>query len=308
MALPTVLITGATGFLGRHCLPLLLRCAESVHATSRRPPLGRAAEVHWHQTDLLDVAQVARLVAALRPTHLLHLAWETTPGKYGSSAENLAWLASSLHLLRAFASHGGRRVVVAGTCAEYDWDHGYCSEGKTPLAPATLYGKCKGALRSVLEGFAALTELSQAWGRLFYLYGPHEHPDRFVASVIRRLLAGETAPCTAGTQRRDYLHVQDAAEALVTLLASNVTGAVNIASGQPTAVGDIARLIGQKIGRTHLLALGAQPLARHEPPLLVADVRRLRTELDWQPQFDLDRGLAQTIGWWQEAREGADDA
>src|SRR5581483_9823238 len=190
----TVLITGAAGFVGRHCLPPLARRDYVVHAAGRRPPAGRAG-AHWHAADLLDPGQVADLLAEVRPTHLLHLAWVTTPGAYWASPDNLAWLAASLHLVRQFAACGGRRVVVAGTCAEYDWGYGYCAEGKTPLAPATLYGKCKDALRSVLEGFAAAADLSTAWGRLFYLYGPHEHPDRFVASVIRRLLAGEPAPC-----------------------------------------------------------------------------------------------------------------
>ena len=190
-------------------------------------------------------------------------------------------------------------MVMVGTCAEYDWRYGYCSESITPLLPGTLYGRCKGALRSVLEPFAEQAQISWAWGRLFFLYGPNEHPDRLVASVIRRLLAGEPAPCSVGNQVRDFLHVQDAAEALVALLGSDFQGSVNVASGKPTTVRELVLAIAEKVGRSDLLQFGAQPVGKEEPPLLVADVRRLNETISWHPQYDLDAGLVQTIAWWK---------
>jgi len=184
-----VLITGATGFIGRQCLLPLSRCADEVHAVSRsgaRFPPG----IRSHAVDLLDPVQAAALVARVRPTHLLHLAWITTPKVYWTSPENLRWVEVSEELLRAFAGHGGERVVMAGTCAEYDWSLGHCDEATTPLKPGTLYGECKDRLRATLETFARRTGMSTAWGRVFFLYGPHEHPNRLVSSVIRSLLAG----------------------------------------------------------------------------------------------------------------------
>src|SRR5207245_614301 len=89
---------------------------------------------------------------------------------------------------------------------------------------------CKLALASLLEAYAGQTGLSQAWARIFFLYGPREHPKRLVSSVIRSLLRGERARCSHGQQIRDYLHVEDAAGALVALLESEVTGR---AAGRP---------------------------------------------------------------------------
>jgi nucleoside-diphosphate-sugar epimerase len=294
-----VLITGATGFIGRPCLASLRERAEEVHAVARNandlPP-----GVATHCVDLLDPSQTAALMAEVKPTHLLHLAWITTPKVYWTSPENLRWVEASLALLRAFADNGGRRVVMAGSCAEYDWSGGHCDE-KTPLQPATLYGACKNAMRSILDAFARQVGISAAWGRVFFLYGPHEHPGRLVFSVIRQLLAGQPAPCSPGLQQRDFLHVADVAAAFVSLLASEVTGAVNIASGQTVAVRDVVKKIAEEIGRPDLLRLGALPTAEGEPLVLSASVQRLQKEVGWVPRFSLEEGLAQTIAWHRGA-------
>lgn len=294
-----VLITGATGFIGRHCLPLLSASDCQVHAVSSRMPENTQPDVYWHQADLLDSGQVTKLMADVQPTHLLHFAWYAVPGKYWTSQENIRWLQASLTLLQTFASQGGQRVVMAGTCAEYDWKYGYCSERITPLLPATLYGTCKHALQAILDAFSRQTGLSSAWGRIFFLYGPHENPDRLISSVIRSLLQGKPARCSHGSQIRDFLHVQDVADAFVTLLKSDVSGPVNIASGQPVALKDVIHKIASKLGWHDLVQLGAIPVSADEPHLLIADIGRLSGEVGWQPKLDLDIGLEQTIAWWK---------
>jgi len=300
-----VLVTGASGWLGRHCLPLLLERGYDVHAVATKPRTPSAANFHWHQVDLLDDSRAAALVAEVRPTDLLHLAWCATPGIYWTSPENFAWVRASLILLQAFATHGGERLVTAGTCAEYDWRYGYCSESVTPLAPMTVYGTCKNALQNMTDSFAAEYGLASAWGRVFFLYGPHEQPARLVPSVIRALLAGDPARCTHGNQVRDYLHVADVAAAFVALLEGDVTGAVNIASGKPVTVKEIVSLIGEMLDRSELIQFGAIPAPANDPPLLVADTRRLTGEIGWSPTYDLRAGLAETLRWWSTRMDNA---
>src|SRR5262249_29881150 len=159
--------------------------------------------------DLLDPASLEALMCKVRPSHLLHLAWVTTPGKYWTSPENRAWIDASLRLLQTFVAHGGRRALLAGTCAEYDWTVGRGYECRTPLKPSSLYGACKNALREEVEAFAHKAGLSVAWARVFFLYGPYEHPHRLAPSVIRPLLQAQPATCSLGDQRRDYLHAAD---------------------------------------------------------------------------------------------------
>ncbi len=295
-----VLLTGATGFIGRACLPALRAAGAHIHAVARSAV--SAPGVASHRADLLDPRQVAALVAEVRPTHLLHLAWIATPGVYWTSPENLGWLAASATLLREFVAQGGRRVVIAGTCAEYDWSQaGVCHEFSTPVAPSTVYGTCKHALRLVTEQFARQSGVSTAWGRIFFLYGPGEAPQRLIASTIRALLAGQPALCTSGTQRRDLLHVQDVGDALVALLRSEVGGPVNIGSGVPTPLADVVTRIGELLGRPDLVRLGARPTPSGEPPVLVADTGRLFSEVGWRPRMALDDGLAQSIDWWRSS-------
>ncbi len=299
-----ILLTGATGFIGRHCLPILVTKDLEVHAVSLEPITDKGTDVHWHQADLLDAQQVAGLMADVQPSDLLHLAWYVVPGEYWTSVENLRWVQASLEMLQEFARYGGHRVVMAGTCAEYDWRYGYCSEAVTPLAPTTLYGTCKHSVQLMLTRFARQTGVSAAWGRIFFLFGPHEHPDRLVASIIRSVLRGEPALSSHGNQIRDFLYVQDVAEAFVALLESDVTGPVNIASGKPVALREVIARIAEIQGRPELVQLGALPAREGEPALLVADISRLRDEVGWQPSHELDEGLMKTIRWWEQHETG----
>lgn len=294
-----VLITGATGFIGRHCLPFLVVHGYEVHAVSSRAMDGKSPNVYWHQADVLDAGKISALVTEVQATHLLHFAWYAKPGEYWNSLENIRWVEGSLHLLRVFHINGGKRVVMAGTCAEYDWRYGYCSEHVTPLVPSTLYGTCKNSLQHLLKEFSRVSGISSAWGRIFFLYGPHENPNRLVSSVICALLKGEPARCSYGNQIRDFLHVEDVASAFVALLESDVMGPVNIASGQPVALKNVICKIADKLGRRDLVQLGALPAQDNDPRVLIADVGQLSEKVRWQPKFDLDMGLEQTITWWK---------
>lgn len=296
-----VLVTGAAGFIGRHCIPKLKDKGYEVCAVTSRNPDKIPTDITWYKADLLDHAQVSDLLSNVRPSHILHLAWCTEPKSYWNSMENLDWLQASMGLLRDFKAFGGRRIVMAGTCAEYDWNYGYLSEFTTPDSPTSIYGACKHSLRTILEAVAKRDGFSAAWGRVFFLYGPNEHPDRLVSSVIRSLLEGNQALCSEGIQTRDYLYVKDVADAFVALLESEVEGPVNIASGQAVAVKEIINKIVEKIGREGLAKFGALSDQPNNPPQIEGDVRRLKTEVGWKPKFDLDKGLEETIASWKNS-------
>lgn len=307
-ARPRVLVTGASGFIGHPCLPLLVAHGYEVHAVSSRPRTDADGAIHWHHVDLLAPEAVRELCAVVRADQLLHLAWVTTPGAYARDATNLEWTAASLRLIRHFAEHGGTRVVGAGTCFEY----GHLTDERlhettSELSPETLYGVCKVALGSVMARYAEQFGLSSAWGRVFFLYGPREHPHRLVSSVIVALLEDRDADCTIGTQVRDFLHVNDVAGAFVALLRSDVTGPVNLASGQVTTVRDLVLEIGDQLGLPYRVRLGARPLPPSDPAQIVADVTRLRDEVGFEPTFELREGLADTIDWWRHRRDDPDD-
>ena len=155
-------------------------------------------------------------------------------------------------------------------------------------------------MQHLLKDFSQEIGLSSAWGRIFFLYGPHENPNRLVSSVILNLIHNKIAPCSHGNQIRDYLYVKDVASAFVSLLMSNVDGPVNIASGKPIALKEVILLIADKLGKSNLVKLGARPQKENEPAVLFGDTKRLFNEVIWQPQYDLDGGIRETIDWWQE--------
>jgi len=293
-----VLVTGASGFVGRHSLPLLIERGYEVHAVARGA-IPAAAELRWHACDLLDDRAVGALLAEVRPSHLLHLAWYAVPGSFWSAPENLDWAAATLRLVRGFAAHGGRRLAAAGSCAEYDWSHARLAEATTPCTPRSLYGTAKNAVRACIEQVAARLGLSWAWGRLFFLYGPHEASGRLVSDVIAGLLAGRRVAVSEGTQRRDFLHVEDVARALVALLDGAFEGPLNVASGTVVPVRDIVARIGALTGRAELIDYGARPLPAGDPVELVGAVDRL-TALGFRPRYDLEAGLAETVAWWRD--------
>jgi len=293
-----VLVTGASGCVGRQALPLLVARGWEVHAGSSKTPLPDGDGVRWHHANLLDGDQTRAIVRTAQADAMLHFAWYIAPGRWAAAPENFDWLRASLELSQAFRAEGGTRLVSAGSCLEYDWSYGYCTEGRTPCVPHTAYGACKHALQVVTSALGR-DGLTTAWGRIFFLYGPHEHPDRLVASVIRSLLAGEPARTSHGNQVRDYLHAADVAEAFVSLLESDLVGPINIASGQGVTLKEIVQRLGALVGRSDLLRLGAVPAAPTDVPLVVADTTRLNTILGWRPRIDLDSGLTSTIDWWR---------
>jgi nucleoside-diphosphate-sugar epimerase len=296
-----VLVTGATGFIGRHTLAPLVDRGFEVHAVTSRPDDADSGDdVMWHRADLLTPGAESELVERAKPTHLLHLAWYAEPGAFWRSPENLRWVEASLRLLRAFSTAGGRRAVMSGTCAEYAWtDRVHCVEGQTRLEPATLYGASKHGLRTVAAPYADGAGISFAWGRVFFVFGPYEHPARLASSVARAVTRGEPAPVSHGEQLRDFLHVADLADAFAALLASPTEGAVNLASGTPVRIRDLVQAIGDAAGRPDLLEFGARPASSGEPSELTADVARLRDEVGWVPHRSLRERVAETVEWWR---------
>lgn len=298
---PRVLVTGASGFLGTPCVELLLRRGFEVHAVSREAG-AEGRRLHWIQADLFETEGLGSLMAAVKPSHLLHLAWASGRDGFRDGVENYRWVAISLELLRHFADQGGRRIVAVGTGAEYDWHEGLCSERSTPLAPDSTYGLAKRTFSELFDRYLLQHPgLDGAWARLFFLYGPREDGYRLMASAIAGLLRGEVAECTFDRLRRDYLFVEDAARGIVDLLESSVSGAINIASGEATALGDLVLRAADRLGRRDLVRLGGKPNGGDHPaPVVFADIARARRILGWRPQWRLDDALDRTIEWWRD--------
>lgn len=289
-----VLVTGARGFIGKHCLAILVEKGHDVHAASTVSHTSTPG-CQWHRVDLLRAGEVSAVVKSVRPSHLLHLAWHTDHDTYWDAPENLAWVQASLSLMKEFADSGGQRIVLAGTCAEYSWSYEVCKEEITPCRPSSLYGAAKHATYLILNAWAKQANISSAWGRLFFLYGPGQPPSFLIPSIATSLLKGEQALCSHGDLVRDYIYVEDAAAALTTLLEAEVEGSVNVASGQDFRIKDLVLMIGDLLDKKDLINFEEKPLGSCKPQRLIADVSRMTSELGFQPHFDIARGLSVTL-------------
>lgn len=268
-----VLLTGATGFVGRQILNALQDRGATVRLVLR----------HSSNTDTLPSDLVA---TAIRTDDLfaqsaswwahqcasidtvVHSAWFVEPGAYLQSAINLDCLTGTLNLAKGAAQAGASRFVGIGTCIEYDLAEGYLSTN-TPLNPTTPYSAAKAAAYLALKEWLPTQACAFAWCRLFYLHGPGEDSRRFVPYLRAKLEAGEPADLTSGNQVRDFLDVRVAGQMIADVALSNRQGAINICSGIPITIRELAEQIAGQYNRLDLLRFGARPENLVDPPVVV---------------------------------------
>ena len=293
-----VLITGGTGFIGIPVVRELIARGYRVHAavytaSDVKLPDGVIA----HPLDLTDAAAVSRFMTEHRFENLIHLAWYVG-AKCHVADVNLDWVMATLHLLREFVNGGGKHFLGAGTCSEYEYKYGYLTEDMTPTDPGTMYGNGKNAVYNLAKVFLKQHDVRFQWARIFNLYGPAEKPTRLMPSVINSCLKGEDVRVSDCLKFQDYLYVDDTARGIADVFESDLTGAVNICSGQPVQLRTIVNKIAELTGFTGKILWGAIPAAFGDD-MVVGNNAKLKS-VGWKPKYTLEEGLKSTIKWWRE--------
>lgn len=279
-----VAVTGATGFVGRYVVKALIAQGHDVLV------VGRSAPAENHRLTFIRSDLLARdshsWIADYQPSHLLHLAWYAEHGKFWTSPLNLDWCDATVRLTTAFCEHGGERIVIAGSCAEYDWSFGYCREEITPTNSTTLYGIAKDSARRMAEEICQTHGVPLAWGRIFFPFGPGENTQRLIPSIIHTLL-GWRPPFEINTRHwRDLLPVENVADGFVFLLNQRASGVFNVCSGTPVQLGEIIKFLGIVLDKEPEPLLARTVHQKDTPRFLVGDNIALLT-LGWQPKYDL---------------------
>ena len=258
-----VLLTGATGFVGRQVLRALAERGSGVRVVVRassevRLPDGSAIERVIATPDMWaeDAAWWAEACRGVRT--VIHCAWYAEPGQYLRSPKNSESLAGTLRLADGASQAGVGRFVGVGSCFEYDLDLGLLSVD-SPLRPTTPYAEAKVTAYTALAQSLPAKDVELLWCRLFYLYGEGEDERRLVPYLHARLRAGEPAELTSGAQIRDYLDVRVAGRMVVDAALGTAQGPINICSGIPVTVRELAERIADQYGRRDLLRFGARP-------------------------------------------------
>ncbi|PSO13854.1 NAD-dependent epimerase/dehydratase family protein [Bradyrhizobium sp. MOS003] len=293
-----VLVTGASGFIGRALLPVLVGRGFEVHGVARSAQSAMAG-VTWHAADLLTEAGRRHALSVSRPTHLVHLAWEARPGRYREDPVNRLWAEASIELLSHARACGTGRILGIGSCLEYGPQSALCEERASQCRPTTLYGQAK------LGTAEAYIAAGAAWGRVFIPFGPHEPDARLVPSLIRSLRAGQHFDCSHGGQLRDVVYVDDLAQMIAAVLDSELAGVVNLASGEVRSLRSVIEHVAGLLDATHLVRFGALAATGVDAePILAADVRRMRGVTAGVPVIGFAAGAARTLAWWLDRLPG----
>lgn len=272
-----VLVTGATGFVGQHVVPLLLEHGYSVTAVARNE--ARARGFAWFHRVRFITCDIHRLSGDPLKLYgqqdaVMHLAWPELPN-YKALFHFENTLHSDYFFLKSLIEGGISRILVTGTCFEYGMLNGSLSEA-LPTLPANPYALAKDVLRKFLEELQQQHTFTLQWARLFYMYGAGQNTNSLLAQLDNTIDSGGSSfNMSGGEQLRDYLPVEEVARRLVLLLrCPQCNGVVNICSGKPISV---RCLVEQHLAKRAVeiqLNLGYYQYPDYEPMALWGDPSR----------------------------------
>lgn len=284
--LPRLLLTGGTGFLGKAVLRRALASGWQVAVLTRSPE--RAA----FPPGILAIggglaAPDWKALEVFRPTICVHSAWIATPDEYVHSPLNAQLAESTVNFARRLETLGLRHFVGIGSCAEYEPSARPLKEGDPETIDQTPYVKAKLKVLHFLESsFGA----PSAWLRIFYLYGPGEHPGRFLTSAAKTLKADRKLFIQRPENFVDYVHIDDAADATWQVVQKGLHGIINIGSGEARKVSEIAGILAALTGRQEQVHCADQKTSTSR----VANIEKLQTT-GWKPRRDFGRSLEEIV-------------
>lgn len=265
----TILLTGASGFVGRQVGKALQSRGHRLRLALRPGGLSRSG-LSPQGIDVVDTYDLFDEDAGWWADQLagvdtvIHAAWYVEPGKYLDSPINVDCVIGSLALAEGAMQAGVRQFIGVGTCFEYRLPNAEITE-TSELGPVTLYAAAKLALYRMLERRLAENGTDFTWARLFYLFGDGEHPARLFPTLHRKLAAGEPMLLSSGDKVRDFLDVAEAGRLIAMLAETRQTGIANVCSGRPVTIRQVAEEIANIYGRRDLLEFGTATVHPRDP-------------------------------------------
>lgn len=249
-------------------LNVLVRCIVREGSVSKLPTQSDLLESLVFTKDLFNENEEWWEKSLQNVDTVIHAAWYAEHGKYLQSPKNIDCLQGTLRLAKGAARAGVRRMVGIGTCAEYQTSSQKLTT-ETPLNPLSPYAAAKAAAFLFLSQWLPHQGIEFAWCRLFYLYGEGEDKRRLVPYIRSQLSSGKPAELSHGAQILDYMDVKQAGFEISKIVVGNISGAVNICSGIPLTVRELAEKIADEYDRRDLLFFGAKPPIHCDPPCIV---------------------------------------
>jgi nucleoside-diphosphate-sugar epimerase len=191
-------------------------------------------------------------------------------------------------------------MVNTGSSSEYGIKDSAIHESAL-LEPVTEYGVSKAAATLFCQSYAAAYSLPIVTLRLFSPYGRYEQKSRLVPSVILDVLQKINPRISSRRFVRDFIYIDDVLEAYESALSlRKPSGEIfNIGSGRQYSVGDVADGIIKILGNEVTYETGIPQAWKNEPAFWQADIQKAKSELHWEPEYSLERGLAATVDWFK---------
>lgn len=284
-----LLITGGTGFIGSHLLPLLhhhdVICLDRLTS-----PVTDSCRLKRITCDLSNPNHVADIFQAHKPDGCIHLAWQGLPDY--SFENNLLNLNITLNLVSAAVKSHCKKIFIAGTCFEYADTNSLLHEDCV-LPSRNQFGAFKRAIQLIAYSLTHETSTSLIWGRLFYVYGPGQRSTSLIPTVLQQLQAHQPLQIRTPQVSNDFIYVSDVARAILCLIdAKQVSGIYNIGSGKYTSAGEVANiaatLLKKRIPYPPVLIPSQQVISTH------ADITKL-SNLGWSPEVSISEGVQNII-------------
>jgi len=261
----TVIVSGASGFIGQHLIPLLLEHNLDVIALSRNE--NKARNFYWFNSVKFipyDFHKLHELSKFKKDSSLIHLAWQGLPN-YNSQIHIQHNLPASYKFIKYFLSLGIKNVLVTGTCLEYGLQSGPISSSAKP-SPICSYAIAKAQLRQDLLQLKNETDFILQWARLFYTFGDGQNANSILSQLNKAIKDNsEYFNMSKGDQIRDYLPVTDLAHQILDLFLSRRDGVFNVCSGQPISIRELVERKIKECGSSIGLNLGYFPYNDFEP-------------------------------------------
>lgn len=294
-----ILVTGGSGFLGSHLCKALYQLGAEVHATSRVERPSQQGEPIWWKSDLTGLEEVQSLLSKTRPEVVYHLAGSVSakPDRELVLPTFNSLLFSTLNLLIASTELSCRRIILVGSLTEPK------NQDSCPT-PSSPYAAAKWAASGYGRMFHALYGTPMVILTPFMTFGPGQHLQKLIPSVILSLLKDEAPKLASGQWEADWIYVEDVVEAfLAAAQARHIEGMhFDIGSGLKRSVRSIVELIVHQMGSHIRPAFGELP-DRPMEPIRVADACHTSHKLGWECTTTLEKGLRQTIDWYAAHRQ-----